>query len=144
MCRLAKTLVLYVYLFGVLEVKLPVRRTGGVLNLTPVNPVFAGIEQLLLLVFVIMTLVAIAGGNPGSVVAPVLQVSSRLIVGLLGLIFAALTAILKALVNMLPVLLKAISAGTTSAASRRIVTGDIKPLDNWNLQVVHSWSRDAH
>lgn len=88
--------------------------------MTPEHVMSGAIEQLLLFVFVLITLVSFAGGNPASVLAPICELLTRLIVSLVGLAFAAITAIVKALITLTPTLLRSVAGESQSASSRRI------------------------
>ena len=81
---------------------------------------FGGIEQVLLLLVVIMTLVGFAGGNPAAVIAPIAQLLTRLLVGIISLAFAVATALIKALITLTPTLLRSVSAAAQTASTRRV------------------------
>jgi hypothetical protein len=83
------------------------------------NPVLGGIEQIILLVFVLMVLVGMAGGNPASVLSPVLQMATQLFVSMVSLAFSLLGMLAKALISLIPALVQSIGSRSQSACSRR-------------------------
>jgi len=62
-------------------------------------------EQLLLPVFILMILVAIAGGQPSSVLEPVIQMVGQLLTSLLGLLMNLLSNLLGWAMTVLPSIL---------------------------------------
>jgi hypothetical protein len=86
----------------------------------PMNPLLAGVEQLLLLLFIAMTLASVVGVNPGSVLTPVLGLTGRLLIGLAGLLCSAIAALFKVLLSLFPVVIQSLSSNSRSSASRRL------------------------
>jgi hypothetical protein len=83
------------------------------------NPLLGGVEQLLLLLFVLMVLVTMAGGNPTSVLSPVLQLVTQLLVALATLAFNIVGMLAKAIFSLIPVICKSIGSGSTSTRRLR-------------------------
>ena len=88
--------------------------------MTTINPAAAGLEQLLLLVFIAVTLVGIMGVKPDVILRPLLEVLTRLVVSLIGLLCTVLVELVKALFALIPGLIKAAGSGASSATGRKI------------------------
>jgi len=65
------------------------------------SPVLAGIEQLLLPVFMLMVFVGIAGGNPSIVLKPLFEIVSQIVMAVINLFCALLTSLLHGVVSVL-------------------------------------------
>ena len=86
--------------------------TGG-------SPIVAGMEQILLLVFILMTLVGIAGGNPSSVLRPVCGLVAQVLTALLSLICSLLVTAMQILLPMLVIGLRNVIGAIESAYQKR-------------------------
>lgn len=69
--------------------------------MTEANSVLCGIEQILLLLFVLMVLVGIAGGNPSMVLKPVFDIFGQIVMALLSLLSAILISLIRLLGSLL-------------------------------------------
>lgn len=74
--------------------------TGGE-TMAEVNSVLLGIEQLFLLLFLLMVLVGIAGGNPSMVLKPVFDIVGQIVMALLSLLSTLLISLIKLLGSLL-------------------------------------------
>lgn len=74
--------------------------TGGE-TMTEATSVLAGIEQIFLLLFVLMVLVGIAGGNPSMVLKPVFDIVGQIVIALLSLLSTLLISLIRLLVSLL-------------------------------------------
>jgi hypothetical protein len=88
--------------------------------MTPIQPVLDGLCQLLLLVFVLMTLVGIAGGNPGAVITSLIDLVARLVTGLLQAFIAVLPVLVRAIISLASSVMRATDRSSLSDSSRRI------------------------
>lgn len=88
--------------------------------MTTMNPLLAGIEQLLLPVILLMTLVGMIGGKSDAVLRPIFELLTRLMVGLMGLLCTVIAALFKALVAVLPHLVRAAGSAASTASGRKI------------------------
>lgn len=86
---------------------------------TTVTPL-AGIEQILLIVFVLMVFVGIAGGNPSMVLKPTFDIVGQLATMLLGLISTLVATLFQTLLSVLVSIVQALSAMTQSTSSHHI------------------------
>lgn len=68
--------------------------------MTPTSPML-GIEQILLLLFMLMVLVAIAGGNPSMVLKPVFDIVGQIVVALISLLSTLLITLFRVLGSVL-------------------------------------------
>jgi len=59
------------------------------------SPVLGGIEQILLVVFILMIFVGTAGGNPSMVLKPLFEIVSQIVMALISLLCALLTSLLQ-------------------------------------------------
>lgn len=80
----------------------------------------AGIEQILLIVFVLMILVGIAGGNPSMVLKPLFDILTQLVSMLLGLISTLVATLFQTLLSLLVSIVQALSTLTQSTTSHHI------------------------
>lgn len=64
---------------------------------TPMSSPLAGIEQIFLLLFMLMILVAIAGGNPSMVLKPVFDIVGQIVMALLSLLSTLLISLFRVL-----------------------------------------------
>lgn len=69
--------------------------------MTPTSSPLGGIEQVLLLLFMLMVLVAIAGGNPSMVLNPVFDIVGQMVKALLSLLSTLLISLFRVLGNVL-------------------------------------------
>lgn len=69
--------------------------------MTAANSVLCGIEQILLLLFVLMVLVGIAGSNPSMVLKPVFDTVGQILMTLLSLLSTLLISLIRLLVSLL-------------------------------------------
>jgi hypothetical protein len=90
----------------------------GVILMTAPNPLLAGIEQLLLLIFIVMTLVAMAGSNPTAVLSPMVQICTRLLVAIISLSASVLLMLFKALIGLIPAISGAASKSRNASFRR--------------------------
>lgn len=67
--------------------------------MTPTSSALGGIEQIFLLIFMLMILVAIAGGNPSMVLKPVFDIVGQLVMALISLLSQLLIALFRVLAN---------------------------------------------
>lgn len=74
--------------------------TGGE-TMTEADSVLGGIEQIFLLLFVLMVLVGIAGGNPSMVLNPVFDIVGQMVRALLSLLSTLLITLFRVLGNVL-------------------------------------------
>jgi hypothetical protein len=74
--------------------------TGG-LTMTEATLVFGSIEQIFLLLFVLMVLVGIAGGNPSMVLKPVFDIVGQIVMTLLSLLSTLLISLIRLLGTLL-------------------------------------------
>ena len=75
--------------------------------------------QLLLPLFILLTLVAMAGGNPASVLSPVVQILIRLLGEVIALAFKAALFLIKLVAALLPALISAIFSSSTTASKSK-------------------------
>ncbi len=68
---------------------------------TPMSSACAGIEQIFLLLFVLMVLIGIAGGNPSMVLKPVFDIVGQLVMTLISLLSQLLIALIRVLGSVL-------------------------------------------
>lgn len=68
--------------------------------MTPTSSALGGIEQIFLLVFMLMILVAIAGGNPSMVLKPVFDIVGQLVMALISLLSQLLIALFRVLASI--------------------------------------------
>ena len=68
---------------------------------TPMSSPLAGIEQIFLLLFMLMILVAIAGGNPSMVLKPTFDIVGQIVMALLSLLSTLLITLFRVLGNVL-------------------------------------------
>lgn len=64
---------------------------------TPISSPLAGIEQIFLLLFMLMILVAIAGGNPSMVLKPMFDIVGQIVMALLSLLSTLLISLFRVL-----------------------------------------------
>lgn len=69
--------------------------------MTPTSSPFGGIEQVLLLLFMLMVLVAIAGGNPSMVLNPMFDIVGQMVKALISLLSTLLITLFRVLGNVL-------------------------------------------
>lgn len=69
--------------------------------MTHPTPLLGGIEQILLLLFMLMVLVGLAGGNPSSVITPVFDIAKQLITALLSLLSSLLISLIQLVTTVL-------------------------------------------
>jgi TRAP-type C4-dicarboxylate transport system permease small subunit len=69
--------------------------------MTPTSSPLGGIEQVLLLLFMLMVLVGIAGGNPSMVLNPVFDIVGQMVRALLSLLSTLLITLFRVLGNVL-------------------------------------------
>lgn len=74
--------------------------TGGE-TMTEANSALGGIEQVFLLLFVLMVLVGIAGGNPSMVLKPVFDTVGQIVMALLSLLSTLLISLIRLLGSLL-------------------------------------------
>jgi len=70
--------------------------TGGE-TMTEANSALGAIEQLFLLIFVLMVLVGIAGGNPSVVLKPMFDIVGQIVMALLSLLSTLLISLIRLL-----------------------------------------------
>lgn len=87
--------------------------------MTPVNPVLGGAEQVLLVVFTLMLLVGIAGGNPAMVFGEFARITAALMAFFFTAMFALLNAVVRLLFELVKTLLGAITQTPVSKRNRR-------------------------
>lgn len=68
--------------------------------MTPTSSALGGIEQIFLLLFMLIILFAIAGGNPSMVLKPVFDIVGQLVKALLSLLTQLLIALFRLLANV--------------------------------------------
>ena len=84
--------------------------------MTPVTASpFAGIEQILLIVFVLMILVGMAGGNPSMVLKPTFEIVGQLATMLMGLVCTLVAMLCRALLSLIVSGLQALPTHTTGS-----------------------------
>ncbi|HEY9789641.1 MAG TPA: hypothetical protein V6D22_04525 [Candidatus Obscuribacterales bacterium] len=88
--------------------------------MTTMNPATAGVEQLMLIVFTLVILVGMAGVKPDVILRPLLDMLTRLVVSLIGLLCTVLAELFKAVFALIPALIKAVGSGASSASARKI------------------------
>ena len=69
--------------------------------MTEPNSVLAGIEQIFLLLFVLMVLVGITGGNPSMVLKPVFDIVGQIVMALLSMLSTLLISLIRLLGSLL-------------------------------------------
>lgn len=69
--------------------------------MTEATSVHSGIEQIFLLLFVLMVLVGIAGGNPSMVLKPVFDIVGQIVMTLLSLLSTLLISLIRLLGSLL-------------------------------------------
>lgn len=69
--------------------------------MTPTSSPLCGIEQVLLLLFMLMVLVGIAGGNPSMVLNPVFDIVGQMVRALLSLLSTLLITLFRVLASVL-------------------------------------------
>lgn len=69
--------------------------------MTEATSVLASIEQIFLLLFVLMVLVGIAGGNPSMVLKPVFDIVGQIVLAILNLLSTLLISLIKLLGSLL-------------------------------------------
>ena len=75
------------------------------------SPVLGGIEQILLVLFILMIFISITGGNPSTVLKPFFDIVAQIAMALLSLLCALLTTVLHVGLSLL------VSSGQTLAGS---------------------------
>jgi hypothetical protein len=86
--------------------------------MTPTSSPLGGIEQVLLLLFMLMVLVGIAGGNPSMVLNPVFDIVGQMVKALLSLLSTLLITLFRVLGSVLVSGIKLL-AETLKNGSRR-------------------------
>jgi len=84
------------------------------------SPVLGGIEQILLVVFILMIFVGIAGGNPSSVLKPFFEIVGQIVIALVSLLCALLTTVLQLGLSLLVSSGQTLAGSTQSAADRKV------------------------
>ena len=84
------------------------------------SPVFAFVQSIFLLVFVLMLFVGIAGGKPETVLAPFIDLIGKTIAALLGALVALVAAVLRGILSILLSGLHALLSYWKSSSSRHI------------------------
>ena len=69
--------------------------------MSPPSSLLIGIEQIFLLIFMLMVLVGIAGGNPSIVLKPVFDIAGQVVTTLLSLLSTFLNSLIRLLANVL-------------------------------------------
>lgn len=69
--------------------------------MTGTTSVLGGVEQFFLLLFVLMVLVGIAGGNPSMVLKPVFDIVGQIVMSLLSLLSTLLISLIRLLGSLL-------------------------------------------
>ena len=69
--------------------------------MAPTSSPLGGIEQILLLLFMLMVLVAIAGGNPSMVLNPVFDIVGQMVKALISLLSTLLISLFRVLGTVL-------------------------------------------
>ena len=69
--------------------------------MTEANSVLGGIEQIFLLLFVLMVLVGIAGGNPSIVLKPMFDIVGQIVMALLSMLSTLLISLIRLLGGLL-------------------------------------------
>jgi len=78
------------------------------------------IEQILLVVFMLMLFVAIAGGNPSMVLKPLFEITGQLVGTLLSLLCTLIVTLFRTLLSLIVSGVAALAAMAQSANSRNI------------------------
>ena len=73
------------------------------------------IEQILLVIFMLMLFVGIAGGNPGMVIKPVFDIVGQLLGTILSLLCSLILTVFRALITLLTSGLQALVAMLTNS-----------------------------
>ncbi len=68
--------------------------------MTPTSSALGGIEQIFLLLFMLMVLVVLAGGNPSMVLKPVFDIVGQLVMALVSLLSQLLIALFRVLASI--------------------------------------------
>jgi len=92
--------------------------TGGE-TVAPTSSPFGGIEQVLLLLFVLMVLVGIAGGNSSMVLNPVFDIVGQMVKVLLSLLSTLLITLFRVLGNVLVSGIKLLAETLTNGSGRQ-------------------------
>ena len=78
-----------------------------------------GIEQILLLVFMLVVLVGVAGGNPSMVLKPVFDIVGQIVMALISLLSTLLISLLRVLASVLMSGLKLLAETLANGAERQ-------------------------
>ncbi|HEY9786832.1 MAG TPA: hypothetical protein V6D17_15690 [Candidatus Obscuribacterales bacterium] len=84
------------------------------------NPLLGSIEQILLVVFILMLFVGIAGGNPAMVLKPTLDIVGHIVGALLGLLCTLVATLFRVVLSLLAAALQAAGSMVQSTSSRNI------------------------
>jgi len=91
--------------------------TGGE-TMTTSSPI-GGIEQILLLLFMLMVLVGIAGGNPSMVLNPVFDIVGQMVKALISLLSTLLITLFRVLGNVLVSAMKLLAETLKNGSGRQ-------------------------
>ena len=84
------------------------------------SPVLGGIEQTLLVVFILMVFVGIAGGNPGMVLKPLFDIVGQIVMALISLLSALVISLLRLAMSVLLSGGQSLTATLQSSADRKM------------------------
>ncbi|HEY9786349.1 MAG TPA: hypothetical protein V6D17_13160 [Candidatus Obscuribacterales bacterium] len=85
-----------------------------------VNSPLAGVEQILLIIFMLMVFVGIAGGNPSMVLKPVFEIIGQILMALISLLTALITTLFRVVLSVFLAAIQSLAAGLKSNSSRQI------------------------
>lgn len=92
---------------------------GGETMTTPTSSVLGGIEQIFLLLFMLMVLVGIAGGNPSMVLNPVFDIVGQMVKALISLLSTLLITLFRVLGSVLVSGVKLLAEALTNGSGRQ-------------------------
>ena len=87
--------------------------------MTPTSSPLGGIEQVLLFLFMLTVLVAIAGGNPSMVLTPMFDIVGQMVKALLSLLSTLLITLFRVLGNVLVSGVKLLTEALTNGSERQ-------------------------
>lgn len=86
---------------------------------TPTSSMLSGIEQIFLLLFMLMVLVGIAGGNPSMVLNPVFDIVGQMVKALISLLSTLLITLFRVLGSVLVSGVKLLTEALTNGSGRQ-------------------------
>jgi hypothetical protein len=85
-----------------------------------VNSPLGFIEQILLIIFMLMVFVGIAGGNPSMVLKPMFDIVGQIVMAVISLLCALITTLFRVVLSVLVSGVQAFAAGLQSGSNRQI------------------------